>query len=154
MGDFHDLKSLENASKEMAKKHKKERNNDHQGHLVLNKWMSFGGGFYGLMAFVTYGYIELKELSAFATKLFILNWDQFFSSVGIDLLVNFFINSIRNLIDAFVWFQFWPKVLLINNGWIWLGVAYVAYACGAYLAKSMPLSTLYKRIKDTRTKQV
>jgi hypothetical protein len=143
LGSFNTVNSLESASREMSKQYKKEKKEGKKQlarHLILNKWMSFGGGFYGLMVLVTFLTIEAIEVFQFFGKLFASTWAQIFSSLTIDMLVNLLINAIMNFVAAFVWFTYWPKMIEINNGWIWILIAYIAYFLGAHIAQRFPYS--------------
>ena len=117
---------------------------------VIDKWLYFGGGFYGLMAFVTYMYIEVGQIISFFGRLFSLNLSQLFSSISINMLVNLFIDAIMNLVDAFVWFNFWMKEIEMMNGWVWLVCTYLAYLAGVKTAQHYPFkyrfSELFKKI--------
>ncbi|MBL4836550.1 MAG: hypothetical protein JKY34_03145 [Kordiimonadaceae bacterium] len=98
------------------------------GDFFHNKVMSFGGGFYGTMALLTYVLIELGEILSFLGKL--LQPSTWINNIGLDLLINFIINSIKNLIAAFLWFSTLPDFIYMQNGFIWLGAAYVGYLAG------------------------
>lgn len=150
LGHFSDSKSLQSAMKNMSKEYKEDKkaktNMEGNSHLILNKWLYFGGGFYGLMAFTTYFFIEAKEIIEFIGKLFNLNWSQLWSSVSFNLLIDLFINAIRNLIDAFVWFHYWYGEINMKNGWYWLIAAYLGYLLGARLAERYPLRIKFKHV--------
>lgn len=143
LSDFSDNKSLGKAMKSMNSDHKKNKKINQNklgiGETATNKWLFFGGGFYGLMAFGTYVFIEVGEIGAFLLGLIDFTWAQFWSRLSIDLLVNFFINSIMNLVDAFVWFRFWRQEISMQNGWIWLIAAYFGYVIAAHGAKRFPM---------------
>lgn len=109
------------------------------GETATNKWLFFGGGFYGLMAFGTYLYIEVGEIATFLLSLIDFTWVQFWSQLSIDLVIKFIINSVMNLVDAFVWFRYWPQVISMQNGWVWLIVAHVGYILAAQIAKHYPV---------------
>lgn len=150
LGHFSDNKSLKSAMKEMSQKHKEEKKakTDMRGskHLLVNKWLSFGGGFYGLMALITYAVIEIKEIIGFLINLFDLNWSQVWSSVSINMLVDLFVAAIMNLVDAFVWFKYWDREIDMKNGWLWLVAAYLGYLLGARLAKKYPMKFTFRRL--------
>jgi hypothetical protein len=143
LGQFSDNKSLQSAMKDMSKKHKEDKKSktDMKGssHLIVNKWLYFGGGFYGLMAFMTYVVIEVREIIGFVSNLIHLNWSQLWSSMSIDLLVDLLVQAIMNLVDAFVWFRYWPNEIDMRNGWYWLIAAYLGYLLGARIAEKYPV---------------
>jgi hypothetical protein len=140
---FADNKSLKSAMEDMSKKYKedKKKKTDVQGinQGIINKWLYFGGGFYGLMAFITYVAIEGREIAAFVGKLFDLKWSQLLSSVSFQLLVDMLVESTLNLVDAFLWFRYWPDEINMKNGWYWLLAAYLGYLLGARLAEKYPM---------------
>ncbi len=98
------------------------------GDLVHGKIMFFGGGFYGTMAVMTYLLIEVIEIWNFLGAAFSSgNW---FPSIDVDMIVNLLINSLMNLVAAFLWFQTLADYVEINNGWIWLIASYLGYLAG------------------------
>jgi hypothetical protein len=160
--NFSDTKSLNLAMKNMSKKYKEDKKqnkrdkNKHTGELlnnnrVLNKWLYFGGGFYGLMALITYFYIEIGEIFGFIGKLFKLSFSQLMSQVSFNLLIDLFIDAIRNIIDAFVWFSYWDDQITMKNGWYWLIAAYLGYMLGAQIAQREPFTMKLKDILNIKT---
>jgi len=95
------------------------------GDIFHGKIMSFGGGFYGTMAVMTYALIELIEIWQFLAKIF--GPGSWFENIGIGMLVDFIINSVMNFVAAFIWFKTLADYLPVGNGWIWLGAAYLGY---------------------------
>ena len=102
--------------------------------LIHAKWMQFGGGFYGSMAFYTFVYIEILEIFDFLANITLP--ENFGIGPLIQLVVAFFINSLKNLITAFVWFAYWPDVLPAVNGWILLVAAWAGFTVGGILART------------------
>lgn len=153
LGRFSDNKSLQSAMKDMSKKHKQDKKTktDMKGsrHLIVNKWLYFGGGFYGLMALMTYVVIEVREIVGFVVNLFDLNWSQLWSSMSIDLLVDLLVQAIMNLVDAFVWFRYWADEIDMRNGWYWLIAAYLGYLLGARIAEKYPRKLALKDLFKT-----
>ena len=111
-----------------SKGEKKVANN-----YLHSKWVSFGGGFYGLMALLTFTVIEVKEIIGFVQS--IESWDALIALLSIDTLVDVIINSVTNMVAAFTWFFYWPKYIAMDNGWVWLGMAYAGYTVGRWIAK-------------------
>jgi hypothetical protein len=114
------------------------------GDLFHSKIMSFGGGFYGTMAILTYLLIETVEIWQFLGLVF--TPDDWFQNFGFDMLVNFIINSITNLIAAFVWFGTLPDFLPVGNGWIWIAAAYTGYIAGLKLT-TLHGDTLWQQLQ-------
>ncbi len=96
-----------------------------------SKIMFFGGGFYGTMALFAYTVIEMGEIWQFLGVVFTPG--EWFRNLGFDLIIQFLINSIMNIVAAFTWFMTLPRYVDIGNGWIWLGAAYVGYIAGVRL---------------------
>lgn len=101
--------------------------------LLTAKWVEFGGGFYGLVAVLTYLIVEAQEVAElFSSEGGIM---EAISNIGISTLINFFIESIMNFITAITWPVFW-----MGEGqasfWQWIVVAYVGYSAGQWAAKS------------------
>lgn len=121
------LASLKKGHKENAKsKNKAQRETNY----ALNKWMSFGGGFYGTAALYSYAAIELAELVGFVIKM--LNPANWTFDISISLIIGFFINSVMNFVAAILWFNYWH----IGGGLFWINfiTAYMGFALGARLA--------------------
>lgn len=103
------------------------------GDLLYNKLLFFGGGFYGTMALFTYMIIEVVEILSFFGKIIdVTHWHFTFS---IQFLIDLFINSIMNIVAAFVWFQTLPKYIDVNNGFIWIAAAYLGYLGGVHFTQ-------------------
>lgn len=101
---------------------------------VLEKWFSFGGGFYGIVALYTLVVIEWDEVWGFLTAL----PDLLFSfDIGglISLAISLFIESIMNFFTAIAWPLYWLNVA--GNPWIWGAVAYAGYWLGIKVAQQV-----------------
>ncbi len=101
------------------------------GDLFHNKVTFFGGGYYGTMAVLTYILIETVEIWKFLAEL--LNPSTWLNKIGVDLIIDFIVNSITNLVAAFVWFHTLPEYITIDNGFIWLAASYLGYLLGLRL---------------------
>ncbi|GJM11103.1 MAG: hypothetical protein DHS20C11_33790 [Lysobacteraceae bacterium] len=105
-----------------------------RGGFLYSKWARFGGGFYGIMALITYAHVEINEI-----------WDaissaggviSFLTSLSIGLLVDMFVEGLMNFVVAITWFTYWDDVFTMTQPWIWLAAAYVGYNAGVRLAAS------------------
>ncbi len=135
-----DAKAFDNALKNLSSTHKKSKiktpfYKTSAQDMLLNKWLFFGSGFYGVMAFGTYVCIETLEIFNFIAGLLSLSLSQFFSNLSINMLVDFIVNAILNLVDAFVWFNYWMQQIDMQNGWFWLVAAYLGFLGGSKLAR-------------------
>ena len=97
--------------------------------------MFFGSGFYGTMAVLTYILIEILEIWEFLVGM--LSPSTWIDKLGLDLVIQFFVNSITNLVAAFVWFSTLPEYVAIDNGFIWLAASYLGYLGGLRLTSLM-----------------
>lgn len=101
--------------------------------FLANKWLSFGGGFYGLVAVLTYIIVEAQEI--FDLLSMPSGSEGIFSGISIGMLINFFIDSLMNFITAISWPVYW-----MNTGnapfWQWFLAAYGGYFVGKTLVKT------------------
>jgi len=134
----HAFKNQDDESSTLSKKHKKSL-------LFLHsKWVTFGGGFYGLIALATFVVIEVTQIVNFwrGVRSFSDITDLFSISSFIGMIVDSFVNMIK----AALWFGYWPSELDAKHFIIWVFVAYLAYRIGAALAKRY---VLIKRNQDS-----
>ena len=96
---------------------------------LLNKWMWFGGGFYGMAALYTLVVMEAMELFNFIATF--PGFDELFKNGVIPLLVTFGVTQITNLYSAFAWFIYWTQ----QSVGLWILVAYLGYMAGMQVAK-------------------
>jgi len=138
-----DRKEFKDGMKAMKKNRKaKSRNPLH------NKWMKFGGGFYGLVGLWTFLVIEALEIYDFANGYEGVDGlvDTLSTSSFPGLAIDFFINSIKNFVQAIAWPGYWPDVLQSQNILIWLIAAYGGYWVGMKFARKQ--SNLNTNIQD------
>lgn len=97
--------------------------------FLLDKWMWFGSGFYGMAGFWTLIVIEISEVIGLFMNPVL---DVESSPRGIvEVVVDFFMNQLGNIIQAFVWFSYWPADSML----VWVLIAYLGYWLGVELAK-------------------
>ncbi|TPH12096.1 hypothetical protein [Litorilituus lipolyticus] len=126
------------AIEDAFKKHNQEyvslsRKNKKELRYFHSKWISFGGGFYGLVALLTFIIIELLQFTNF--WLGVTGWHDVAALFTLDSLINMFIDAIKNMVAAAVWFTYWPDVFDTPNFIAWILVAYAGYRLGANFAK-------------------
>jgi len=127
----HSVKSAFRTKKDPSNTfHKK---NKHTLLFLHSKWVSFGGGFYGLVALLTFIYIELKQ--AFDFFINATGLQYFIDFISISSLVGMIVDSFVNMIKALLWFSYWPDVFSMGNQFIWGIIAYICYRAGAKLAQ-------------------
>ena len=133
-----DTKALQREIKTLSqknKKNKKEGNTASIQHPLQKKWMKFGGGFYGIVAFFTYIVIEVIEISTM-----IMNFGGFFEflkQLNLDVIIDMLINALTNFISAMIWPFYWMRRIDTDQTWIWFVVAYAGYWLGLKLAQTL-----------------
>jgi hypothetical protein len=99
---------------------------------VHNKWLAFGGGFYGIVGLLTYAVVEVGELIDFFRSF--ESFAALLAQFGIDMLVDLFVDALMNFVVAIAWPVYWMSEIAMNHVWIWFGVAYLGYWAGVKLA--------------------
>ena len=108
--------------------------------FLHTKWVSFGGGFYGLVALLTFIYIELKQVMEFLLNATGIQY--FIDFVSLNSLIAMIVDSFINMVKAAIWFTYWPKIFDMNNIFIWGLVAYLSYRIGAKFAQRYAIKSL------------
>lgn len=127
---------LTKKDKQQLKAYKKELKSQSWSwqNMLMSKWVEFGGGFYGVMAVLTYAVVESQEIYAFFTS------EQSFLAtlyaVGFGDVFDLFLNSILNFITAIVWPVYWINKTEVFPVWVWFVVVYAGYMAGQFIAKS------------------
>lgn len=120
-----------------AMKRGRKNNKTRSKNPLHNKWMRFGGGFYGAVGLYTFFLIEGREVIDLAQGY--EGMDAMMASVGnasfADLLVQFFVNSLKNFISAVAWPGYWAPGLSGNAILVWFALTYGAYWLGMKLAR-------------------
>jgi hypothetical protein len=143
-GSVADVKGLEREVKRLGKsksgKRKRPRDDeadDDESHRpalnpVHNKWLAFGGGFYGVVALLTYGVIELGEIRDFINNLGGLL--HLFANLSLNLVIDFLVDSFLNFFTALAWPIYWMSEIRGAPVWIWFVAAYAGYWAGTRFA--------------------
>jgi hypothetical protein len=103
--------------------------------FLVSKWLSFGVGFYGFMAFTTFILIETKEVYGFISQLNSVSDIVHF--LTFQQLLQAFIQSFLNLIPAFTWFLTWPGIVGFYGGITWILIVFFGYNLGLHIAKQL-----------------
>lgn len=136
LGDITGRKALKKELKRMrrearaARKAGQKKASDNPLH---NKWLKFGGGFYGVTALWTFAVIELREIYDFVMG--VTGLDSIVDMLGFNLVIGFFVNSLVNFIKAIAWPGYWPDVLDTDRILLWLIVGYAGYWAGMRAAR-------------------
>ena len=106
---------------------------DHKTDFLHNKWVQFGGGFYGMLGLLTYLIVEWNELIELLGNL-----NKFELTVGniiSELIIKFLVESLINLITAITWPIYWLGKLGDTSVWMALLAAYLGYWAAEKLVK-------------------
>ena len=122
-------KERKEAKKSGAKPPEKAANSN----IIHDKWLKFGGGFYGIVAMYTYGIVEFNELRTFIASFG--GFRAFLGSLNVGVIVNIFVEGLKNFITAITWPVFWMSEFGAERIWIWGGIAYGAYWLGMRTAQ-------------------
>lgn len=136
------FKDKKNPNKKLSKANRKSL-------LFLHsKWVTFGGGFYGLLALLTFVYIELEQTVQFLIHA--TGWQSFANLLTFHAILGMIIESFMNMIQSLLWFSFWPDVFDMENIVVWFIAAYIGYRFGANLAQRYILHL--EKCQDERLK--
>ena len=105
--------------------------------FLHSKWVTFGGGFYGLLALLTFIYIELEQSIQFVLNA--TDLQAYLDLFSFGAIVSMLVESLLNMIKAALWFAYWPDVFDMVNGFVWVITAYLGYRMGAKLAQHYAL---------------
>lgn len=124
------VKEVQNSMDTYGKAHKK---NKQGADPALGQWLRFGGGFYGLVALYTWLLIEWDDVANFISGLANLVI-RFELGAIISLLIELFIESIMNFVQAIAWPAYWLRDS--GNTWmLMLAAAYTGYWLGIKAAQ-------------------
>jgi hypothetical protein len=130
LGEARTTREIEQESRLRAKDKKARKQVD----PVHRKWLSLGGGFYGVVAVLTLLHIELGEV-----RDFIAGFDgvgPFLDRLSVGMLVGLIIETIRNTIAALTWPVYWLGEISSSRLWVWIIAAYAGYWAGSSLASN------------------
>ena len=57
----------------------------------------------------------------------ITGWQSITALFSLDTLIAMIIDSIKNMVQAALWFSYWPDKFNTDNYIVWIVVAYIAY---------------------------
>jgi hypothetical protein len=127
---------LESEISAMAKAHKKsDRATRRAQHPVQRKWASFGGGFYGIVAFFTWIVIEIQDIVATITGFG--GFTDFLRMLGVGLIVDMLLEAIFNFVAAVTWPVYWMGNIETSVAWLWFVAAYAGYWLGLRQAQRL-----------------
>ncbi len=124
-----DHKAIDASLKEIKKSQKDSE--EKSDSLLHTKWMKFGGGFYGVAAAWTFIYIDVSGIVGVILHPSVI--PEMFHNGIIQLIVQQMTSQITTLVDAAIWFTWWPA--RGHGPVVWFVVAYVGYMAGLNLAR-------------------
>lgn len=101
---------------------------------LQQKFMKFGGGFYGVLTFITYIHIEGYQLIQFINSL--TGEGSVFGGSVFGFILSILIELIMNFFTALMWPFYWSKFLPIESFWLWLVVAVSSHTLATKYALS------------------
>lgn len=129
-----DADALQSEIKAMVETRKKSKRGEKiRQHPVQRKWASFGGGFYGVVAFFTYTVIELQDIAG--TIMGFGGFMDFLRQLDISLIIDMFIEALMNFVMAVAWPAYWISSIDAAYAWVWFPAAYLGYWQGLKLAQ-------------------
>lgn len=124
-----DGKTLNASLKKLRKKTAKQAGPRSRAEFVYDKWMWFGGGFYGLAGVWTFAVIEIRQMVGFAFDF--ASWGELMDDGFVSFLIEFVLNQLVNMLQGLIWFSYWPA----ESTLLWILVAYLGYLVGIELAR-------------------
>ncbi|WP_100658550.1 hypothetical protein [Alteromonas flava] len=103
---------------------------------ITKKWLEFGGGYYGCVAFTQLIFIEFKQVREFVADW--QGWDNLVQGSGLNaiirLLVNAFVEQFHNFAAAISWPAHYVSNYPIAQCFVFVVVTYVLFYWGQSLA--------------------
>jgi hypothetical protein len=127
-------KSLHTGLRKMRKSSKKDEKKISYN-PVHDKWLSLGGGFYGIVGLLTYVVIEWRDVSAIILDLG--GFMEFIRQFDIGVIVSIFVESLVNFITAVTWPLYWLGSIDSAYPWLWFLAAYAGYWLGLKRAQQL-----------------
>lgn len=94
------------------------------GHKIIDKWLAFGGGYYGIVALIKLIFIELAQFWSFITDGEAIG--EFINTLGLATIVNFFMDQLKNFIAAVIWPVDYLNSFSLLQVAMFIGVTYFA----------------------------
>jgi len=124
-----DGKTLNASLKKLRKKVSKRSGSRSKAEFVYDKWMWFGGGFYGLAGVWTFAVIETQQFVGFLFDF--ASWGELVDNGFVSFLIEFALNQLVNMLQGLLWFTYWQS----ESTLLWILVAYLGYWVGVELAR-------------------
>jgi hypothetical protein len=96
--------------------------------LMHRKWLAFGGGFYGVVALLTYAVVEINDIRGFVAR-----YDGLaglLAQLNMGIFFELMVDAVTNFVVAIAWPVYWIGDVSGAYVWIWFIVAYGGYWLG------------------------
>lgn len=140
-----DGKTLNASLKKLRKKQSRKSRSRSKAEFVYDKWMWFGGGFYGLAGVWTFAVIEISQFFSFLFN--VSAWSELFAGGLVNTIVQFLLNQLFNMLQGLLWFSYWPSESML----LWILIAYLGYWVGVELARRsvvLPMPTWARALEQ------
>ena len=89
------------------------------------------------MTLITFIYLEFIDILELASTLTGITGVESFIKAILEFLLQLVVESMTNFINALIWWSKWDDILPIGEGAgvYWLGISYLGYLAGEWLAK-------------------
>ena len=111
----------------------KSTDQNKQQPFIHKKWLQFGGGFYGMVALLTYFVTEWNEIVQLVAEFKGIEGDLL--EIIISFIIKFFIESVMNIIVAVTWPIYWMRNIDGGEFWLLFIGAYLGYYLGEQAAR-------------------
>lgn len=130
-GMFKELGSVDALGREVKSLSKLKPAERTARNPMHDKWLKFGGGFYGVVGLLTWIKIEIEDLP---TQVPDLLGGLFRLDIGV--VVQFFVDSLMNFVAAISWPAYWLQRIHSPHPWAWFIAAWLGYWAGVRLAQA------------------
>ena len=93
LGSVVSMKDLKGEVKRMAK----DKESKAKADPIHKKWLAFGGGFYGVVGFLTYVVVEIGEIRDFFVQFESIS--AFISNISMDMFIALLVDALRDIAD-------------------------------------------------------
>jgi hypothetical protein len=131
LDDITDANSMQLKLKALSKQKIKKGEVDKRD-FVHKKWSKFGGGFYGIVALLTYVVVEAREIIDLVVHLG--GFIEFIKHLNVGTMISMLINAFMNFVYAIAWPWYWIENIDTNFIWLWFIAAYAGYWGGMRIA--------------------
>lgn len=94
-----------------------------------NKWLAFGGNFYGLMCLYYYLIIEYRQFAEFFAQF--TSFADLWQQIGLDMIIAQLVQALTNFFYSFAWPYYWMgEIVNLYARIFWIALAYGGFLLG------------------------